>query len=63
MVGGRLRRATILSTDRRALPCPAPVPHVRHVIEGKMIMASSVPDAGVIEFKTQPGLAYVLTPR
>jgi hypothetical protein len=28
-----------------------------------MIMPSSVPDSGVVEFKTQPGLAYVLAPR
>ena len=30
---------------------------------GQMIMPSSVPDSGVVEFKTEPGLAYVLAPR
>ncbi len=59
---GRLWRATILSTTggtcRVRLPFPMSITHL-----GQMIMPSSVPDSGVVEFKTQPGLAYVLAPR
>lgn len=59
---GRLWRVSILSTAggtcRVRLPFPMSITHV-----GQMIMPSSVPDSGVVEFKTEPGLAYVLAPR
>jgi len=59
---GRLWRARILSTTggtcRVRLPFPMSITHL-----GQMITPSSVPDSGVVEFKTQPGLAYVLAPR
>jgi alpha-L-fucosidase 2 len=59
---GRLWRVTILSTIggpcRVRLPFPMSITHL-----GQMIIPSSVPDSGVVEFKTQPGLAYVLAPR
>jgi alpha-L-fucosidase 2 len=60
--GGRLWRATVLSTIggrcRVRLPFPMSITHV-----GRMIMPSSAPDSGVVEFETQPGLVYVLAPR
>ena len=59
---GKLWRVSILSTTggtcRVRLPFPMSITHL-----GQMIMPSSVPDSGVVEFKTQPGLAYVLAPR
>ncbi len=59
---GRLWRVSILSTTggtcRVRLPFPMSITHL-----GQMIMPSSVPDSGVVEFKTEPGLAYVLAPR
>jgi alpha-L-fucosidase 2 len=59
---GRLWRVTILSTAggacRVRLPFPMSITHL-----GRRIAPSSVPDSGVVEFKTQPGLAYVLAPR
>ena len=60
--GGRLWRATILSTTGR--PCRVRLPFpmsIRHA--GQTIRPSSVPDSGLVEFKTQPGLAYILAPR
>ena len=60
--GGKLRQATVRSssggTCRVRLPFPMSITHL-----GQMVMPSSVPDSGVVEFKTQPGLAYVLAPR
>jgi len=58
---GRLRQATILSLTGG--PCRVRIPFPMSVMSlNEMIMPSS-PDAGVIEFKTQPGRTYVLTPR
>jgi alpha-L-fucosidase 2 len=60
--GGRLWRVTILSTIGG--PCRVRLPfHMSITHLGQMILPSSVPDSGVVEFKTQPGLAYVLAPR
>jgi alpha-L-fucosidase 2 len=59
---GRLWWVTILSTAggtcRVRLPFPMSITH-----SGQMVMPSSVPDSGVVEFRTQPGFAYVLAPR
>jgi alpha-L-fucosidase 2 len=59
---GRLWRVTILSKTggpcRVRLPFPMSITHL-----GQMVMPSSAPDSGVVIFKTEPGLAYVLAPR
>jgi alpha-L-fucosidase 2 len=58
---GRLRRATILSTLDG--PCRVRIPFPMSVMSlNEMIMLSS-PDAGLIEFRTQPGRTYILTPQ
>jgi alpha-L-fucosidase 2 len=58
--GGRLWRATILSkiggTCRVRLPSGMWITSLN-----ELVRPSSVPDSGLVEFKTQPGRAYVLS--
>ena len=58
---GRLRRATILSTIGG--PCRVRVAGPTSVMSLNEMILPSSPDAGLIEFRTQPGRAYILTPR
>ena len=58
--GGRLRQATILSTIGG--PCRVRIAPLSVKSLNEMIMWST-PDAGLVEFKTEPGRTYVLTPR
>ena len=57
---GRLWRATILSTAGG--PCRVRMPFPLSVVSLNEMIRCSSPDAGVIEFKTEPGRTYVLKP-
>jgi len=56
---GRLWRATILSTIGG--PCRVRTPFPMSVTSLNEVIMGSSPDAGVKEFKTEPGRTYVLT--
>ena len=59
--GGRLRQATLLSTIGGPCRVRARLP-VAVRVEGKILRTAS-PEAGLVEFKTEPGRSYVLTAR
>ncbi len=59
--GGRLRQATVLSTLGGPCRVRGRVP-VAVRVEGKILRAAS-PEAGLVEFKTEPGRSYILTAR
>ena len=58
---GRLSRATILSTIGGT--CRVRIPFPMSVMSLREMIRPSSPDAGLIEFKTEPGRTYVLTPQ
>ncbi len=59
-LNGRLSRATILSTIGG--PCRVRIPSGMWVTSlNEPVRPSSVPDEGVVEFRTQPGRTYVLS--
>lgn len=60
-LNGRLWRATVLSTIGR--PCRVRIPFPISVTSLNEVIMGSSPDAGVVEFRTQPGRTYILTPR
>jgi alpha-L-fucosidase 2 len=60
-LNGRLWRVDILSTAGG--PCRVRLPFPMSITSSnEMIMPSSVPDTGLVEFQTQPGRTYVLAP-
>jgi alpha-L-fucosidase 2 len=59
---GRLRRATILSTRGGACRLRLPAGISVTVISLHTMIRGSSPDAGLIEFKTEPGRTYIVEP-
>jgi alpha-L-fucosidase 2 len=61
-LNGRLWRVTLLSVSGG--PCRVRLPFPMSITSlNEPIMPSSVPDSGVVEFRTQAGRTYVLAPR
>ncbi len=58
---GKLRRATILSTIGG--PCRVRIESPMTIMSLHEMIRPSSPDAGLIEFETEPGRTYILAPR